>query len=317
MPADSGLNVVLGATGGVGAALVRTLAREGRQVRAVSRRVVDQPAPGVEYVNADIATQDGAQRACAGAAVVFHAAQPPYHRWAEEFPAMTAAVIASAASADAKLVMVDNLYMYGPSDGPLTEALPRAAKGRKGVVRAKMEEQLLDAHRSGRSRVTIGRLSDYYGPHGTNSAVSALVLGPAAVGKAMRWVGSTSQPHTLHFVDDAARGLIVLADHDTADGAVWHLPAAPPMTGSDFMRLVNENLPAPVRAGAIGPMMMRISGVFSRQARESVECLYQWTAPFVVDSAQFETAFGGLPTTPHAVAVPATLRWMSPSSGSS
>ncbi len=311
MPANSGMNVVLGATGGVGAALVRALAAEGRHVRAVSRRDDVRPMPGVQYLNADVATKDGAARACEGAATVFHAAQPAYHRWAEEFPAMTAAIIEAATRADAKLVMADNLYMYGPSTGALTETLPRAATGRKGVVRAQMEGQLLEAHRSGRTRVTIGRLSDYYGPNGPNSTVSALVLGPAASGKTMRWLGSTSQPHTLHFLDDVAGGLIVLADHEAADGQVWHLPAAPPIAGSDFMQLVNESLPTPVKAGSIGPVMMRISGLFSKQARESVECLYQWTAPFVIDSSRFEATFGSLSVTPHAVAVPATLRWIS------
>lgn len=35
-------------------------------------------------------------------------------------------------------------------------------------------------------------------------------------------------PLTLHYLDDAARGLITMADHDTADGGIWHLP---PITG--------------------------------------------------------------------------------------
>lgn len=301
--------VVLGASGGVGQALVAALVREGRPTRAVSRQT---PADlgAAEYLAADLSTPEGARRACAGAAVVFHSAQPPYHRWPEEFPALTKNIIDAASQAGAKLVMVDNLYMYGPTSTPLVEDLPRAATGRKGSARAEMERQLLAAHESGALRVSIGRLSDYYGPLGPNSTLSALVLEPALRGKTMRWPGLTTAPHTLHFLADAARGLIVLADHDSADGKVWHLPGGPAITGDEFMALVNRCLPSPVKAASIGSFSMRVGGLFSKAAKETVECMYQWTAPFVADSSAFAAAFGPLEVTPHADAVAATVEWM-------
>ena len=301
--------VVLGASGGIGRALVAELTGGGRPTRAVGR-TTPAAVGDAECVAADLSTREGARRACAGATVVFHAAQPPYHRWPEEFPTLTANVIEAASAAGAKLVMVDNLYMYGPTPGPLVEDLPRAATGRKGTVRVQMERQLLDAHDSGALQVAIGRLADYYGPHGPNSTLTVLVLDPAVRGRAMRWPGSTTAARTLHFLDDAARGLIVLADHDAADGGVWHLPAAPPTTGAEFMALVNSSLDAPVKAGSIGPLAMRIGGLFSKEAKESVECMYQWTAPFVVDSSKFTAAFGPLAVTPHADAVAATVGWL-------
>jgi nucleoside-diphosphate-sugar epimerase len=299
--------VVLGASGGVGHALVAALTAEGRTTRAVARQQPERPG-AAEWLAVDLSTPEGARRACAGAAVVFHAAQPPYHRWPEEFPALTANVVRAASEAGAKLVMVDNLYMYGPTPGPLVETLPRAASGRKGLVRVQMERQLLDAHASGALRVAIGRLSDYFGPNGPNSVLTALVLDPAARGKAMRWPGSTTVQRTLHFLADAARGLLVLADQPAADGEVWHLPAAPAITGVEFMALVNQCLPVAVKAGSIGTLAMRIGGLFSKEARETVECLYQWTAPFVADSSKYTAAFGPLAVTPHADAVTATIR---------
>ena len=299
-------HVVLGASGGLGRALVTELARESRRTRAVSRHALEAVG-GVEGMAADVSTLDGARRACAGASVVYQAAQPPYHRWPEEFPALQANIIQAASEAGAKLVMVDNLYMYGPTTGPLVETLPRAATGRKGVVRAQMERQLLDAHASGALRVTIGRLSDYYGPSGPNSTLTALVLEPAAKGKAMRWPGSIAAPRTLHYLADAARGLVVLGDRDAADGEVWHLPAAPPTTGAAFMALVNQCLPSPVKAGSLSAFAMRIGGLFSKEAKETVECMYQWTAPFVVDDSKFTAAFGPLAVTPHAEAIAATI----------
>src|SRR5689334_17815752 len=77
MSDQSGLSVVLGA-GPLGLAVVRRLAARGGRVRAVSRSGrADLPA-GVEAMAADVAVAAEARRACAGAAVVYHCASPPY-----------------------------------------------------------------------------------------------------------------------------------------------------------------------------------------------------------------------------------------------
>src|ERR671910_764852 len=68
-------------------------------------------------------------------------------------PPLTDAIAEGAVAAGAKLVLADNLYLYGPHAGPLTENLPGAATGPKGRVRAEMAERLLAAHREGRLRV--------------------------------------------------------------------------------------------------------------------------------------------------------------------
>jgi nucleoside-diphosphate-sugar epimerase len=309
MTAD--LHVVLGATGGVGAALVDALQVLGRPIRAVSRSPkVGSPGDSVDHVSADVATAEGAKAACTGAKIVYFATQPPYGEWPELFPAMTEHVLAGAQAAGAKLVMVDNLYMYGPQSGALHEQTPRAATGSKGSTRAGIERQLLSAHTTERVRVTIGRLSDYYGPNGLNSSLSALVLEPALKGKAMRWPGNPGMARTLHYLPDVAQGLIMLGDHDDADGGVWHLPSAAPITGNQFMALVNQVIDKPVGAKTMGATMMRIGGLFNEMAKESLEVMYQWTAPFIAESAKFAGTFGPLPTTAHGTAVAATVRWM-------
>jgi hypothetical protein len=61
------------------------------------------------------------------------------------------------AAAGARLVFGDNLYAYGPVDGPRTEDLPYQARGPNGRVRARIAETLMRAHGSGRIRATIGR----------------------------------------------------------------------------------------------------------------------------------------------------------------
>jgi nucleoside-diphosphate-sugar epimerase len=317
MPATSDLHAVLGASGGTGSAVVGELARRGRRVRAVSRRGNAEVPDGVEPLAADVTTSEGANAACDGAAVVYHCVQPPYTRWTAEFPPLTEAVAAGAARAGAKLVLADNLYLYGPHAGPLTEELPAAATGPKGRVRATMAERLLAAHREGRLRVAIGRSADYYGPNGLNSVAGERVFRAALAGRKARWIGRLDQPHTLSYLEDMARALVVLGERDEADGQAWHLPAAEPLTGRQFLELVvvaaagqaGPPRRASAKVAANSAATIRLAGAFVPFLRELRETLHQFEAPFVVDWSRYRRAFGPFSPTPHPEAVARTVDW--------
>ncbi len=309
MDAADQLHVVVGATGGAGGAIVTELAGRGHRVRAVSRKPAAGLPEGVEQLAADAADPAQARKACQGATVVYHCAQPPYQRWAAEFPALTASIAEAAAGAGARLVYADNLYAYGPVDGPLTEDLPAQAATRKGQVRTLMAERLLAAHRLGTLQVAIGRSSDYYGPGGANSVVGDVLFGAAAEGKRARWLGRLDVPHSLNYLPDVARALVTLGARSEALGEVWHLPAAEPLTGRAFVGLIAAALGRPVKVTATSRLALRVAGVFDPRARESAEMLYQWERPFVLDASKFQRAFGPLEPTPHRQAVATTVAW--------
>jgi nucleoside-diphosphate-sugar epimerase len=309
MNAHDQLHVVLGATGGAGGALVRELAGGGHRVRAVSRKPAADLPEGVEPLAADAADPAQTRTACQGATVVYHCVQPPYQRWAAEFPTLTQSIADAAAGAGARLVYADNLYAYGPVQGPITEDLPWLATTRKGRVRALMAERLLAAHRSGTLQVAIARSSDYYGPGGANSVVGDILFGAAVKGDRARWLGRLDVPHTLNYLPDVARALATLGARPQAPGEVWHLPAVEPLTGRAFVELIAAALGRPVKVTATSRLALRIAGVFDPQARESAEMLYQWERPFVLDASKFQRAFGPFEPTPHQQAVATTVAW--------
>jgi nucleoside-diphosphate-sugar epimerase len=302
-------HVVLGAAGGTGSSVVRELAARGLRVRAVTRAGTADVPEGVEQVAADVGTTDGARRACESAAVVYHCAQPDYKQWPKLFPPLTQAVLDGAADADAKLVFADNLYMYGPPDGPMTEETPQRAQGKKGRTRIEMADALLRAHADGKLRCTIGRSSDYYGPRGTASTVGENIMKPALRGKRARWLGSLDQPHTLNYLEDMARALVTLGERDEADGQVWHLPSAEPLTGRQFLALVFDAAGHPPKLGVASRPMIRMAGLFNPFLRELNETLYQFERPFVSDPSKFQRAFGAFESTPHPEAVGRTVDW--------
>lgn len=303
------MHVVVGASGGIGGALVRELARRGQRVRAVNRAGDAAVPVGVERLAADVATPDGAKAAAAGAAVVYHCAQPPYTDWPAAFPPLTEAIAEGAAAAGAKLVLADNLYLYGPHDGPLTEDLPAAATGPKGRTRAQMAERLLGLHRQGRLRVAIGRASDYYGPGGLASVTGERLFRAAVAGRTVRWVGRLDQPHTLSYLEDVAAGLATLGEREEADGQAWHLPAAEPLTGRQFLELVVAASGGRSRIATSSAAMTRLAGLFVPLIREVGEVLYEFQAPYVVDWSRYRRAFGPSAPTPHAEAVGRTVAW--------
>lgn len=309
VPSSTPLHLVLGGTGGVGRAVATALAGRGHRVVAVSRHVPTVPLPaGVEHRAGDVTAHP--DEAVRGAAVVHHCAQPAYHRWSEEFPAMTDAIADATARAGARLVLTDNLYMYDPADSPLREDTPERATGRKGVLRARMARGLLERHARGDLRVAIGRLSDYHGPRAGGSVLGALVFEPAATGKIPRWPGRLDAPHTLAYLPDVGRALAVLGERPDADGSVWHLPAAPPVTGRELLALLARAAGRePGKPATMSALTMRVGALFNRQARESVEVMPQWTQPFVVDASRYLAAFGDPGTTPHDVAVRTTYGW--------
>ncbi|GGT74305.1 NAD-dependent epimerase/dehydratase family protein [Actinomadura citrea] len=309
MPAATDLHVVLGAGGAVGGSVVRELVSRGHRVRAVNRSGRVPALHGIEVHQGDITTVVGAKAACAGAEVVYHCAAPAYVRWVEDFPHMTDAVRQGAAAAGAKLVFADNLYMYGPVDGALTEDLPYAARNPKGRTRAAMAEALLAAHRSGELRVALGRASDYYGPGGVNTVVGPTVFAAALGRKTARWVGSLDEPHTLSYLPDIARGLVTLGSDARADGQAWHLPTAPAVTGREFLDLVLAGLGRPGKTAALGRPMQRLIGLFDPTVRALGETWYQRDRPFVSDTSKFTATFGPFATTPHTDAITATLDW--------
>ncbi len=306
---DNGeLHVVFG-TGPVGMSVMDELVKRGRRVRMVNRSGRAGVPEGVEVLGGDAAAGAFAREASEGASVVYFVLNPPYNKWPELFPPLQAGVLEGAASAGAKLVAMENLYMYGPTDGrPLTEDLPHAANTRKGAVRARMSEELMAAHASGRVRVATGRASDFFGPRVLVSAAGEQVFGRAVRGKSAQVAGDPDQPHTYTYMPDIGKGLVVLGEREEALGQAWHLPSPKTVTTREFVGTIFEEVGRPPRVQAAPKILLRAIGLFNPGIRETIEMLYEFEEPFVVDHSKFEQAFG-LHATPLKEAIGETVRW--------
>jgi len=304
-------HVVLG-TGAIGRAIAEELVRRGESVRMVNRSgKMDEVPAGVEVVASDLYDSAKVKEVTRGAQVVYQSAQPEYFKWPEKFPALQKSIIDGLSGSDVKLVLVENLYMYGESNGkPLTEDMPHNAHTRKGRTRSEVSNAAFTAHREGKLRVTAGRGSDFFGPWGLpTAAMGERTFYPLLHGKAANLVGNIDVPHTHTYIPDFGKALVVLGERSEADGQGWHVPNDNPrVTQREMVKLIAAEMGITLKLSVMGKTMMWIGGLFIPEAKEMVEMMYEFEQPFIVDSSKFEKTFS-MKATPMREAMKETVAW--------
>ncbi|MFV2176232.1 NAD-dependent epimerase/dehydratase family protein [Actinomadura sp. LOL_016] len=291
-----GKHVIAGA-GQVGTKLAERLLELGHDVTVVTRS--GSGPEGVRKVAADVSDRARLASVAKGADAIYNCVNPPYHRWAQDWPPMAAAFLGAAEDTGAGLVTLGGLYGYGPVDGPMTEDTPLAATEVKGRMRARMWKDMLASHEAGRVRATELRASDYYGPHSTDQAHVGEVrfVKPLLDGKRVMFIGDPSQPHAWTYLPDVAAALAVAGTDERAWGRPWHIPTGPAVSARDMaVRLCDiAGAPKP-RVHRLPGAMLAALGKVNPMMREMQKMRYLFEKPYIVDSSAFERTFGTAPT---------------------
>jgi len=292
------LHTILGAGGAVGNDLTTILLGDNVPVRAVSRtRRTDNKA--VEYVAAELTDLAATKQAVQGSSVVYLLVGLPYdiRIWSVQWPQIMTNVIEACNENSARLLFFDNVYMYGLVQGAMTEDTPFNPISRKGEVRAKIAQQLLDEMKAGNISGLIARSADFYGPGGGQTNLSkGLVFDKLRSGKKAQWLCNADMQHSLTYIQDAARAMYLLAQRDDAFGKTWHLPTAPnPLTGREFVSQAAAGIGGSPGVSVLPSWAMKGIGLFNRTIREVAEMAYQNDYPYIFDSTRFNEAFGFSP----------------------
>lgn len=312
----SGLHVVFG-SGPTGRAVVQSLVRRGAKVRVVVRGSGERDLPaGVEVVQGDATDPAQTRRLCEGASHVYQCTNArDYHRWPEQFPPLQRGVLAGAAAHGATLVVMENLYVYGPLDGALmTEDLPLRGTGMRASTRVAMTRELEEAQARGEVKVVRVRAADLLGPHVRQSMAGAELFEAILRGApSVRVFGDPDLPHALAFAEDVGEAMVVAGLDPGAVGQVFHAPCAPAVTPRELVALIARAagrevpaLQAPPRW--VLPVLLPVLGLFVPPMRGISESTWMFYEPFVVDAGKYVRRYG-VEATPLEVAVEATVRW--------
>lgn len=304
------IHTVFGA-GQVGLLLARRLAAQGRRVRLVRRGPAGPAIDGVAWHSGDATDPALCDVACEGAAVVYNCTNPAdYTRWDGVLQPLYRAIWAAAGRAGARLVQLDNLYMYEvPQDGPIRLDTPTRPRTPKGQLRQALTEELLGLHAAGTLQATIGRASDFFGP----DARYSVVMRPEVVARTMKGgsvyvLCNPDTPHSYSYLPDVARGLAVLGEADAALGRIWHLPTSAHETTRALLQRFAAEAGTEIKVRRVPRWILRTIGIGVPLVRALLEMDYQWARPFVLDDSAFTRAFG-VSATPLDVAVRQTLAY--------
>jgi len=289
---QNSLHTVLGASGAVGRAVIEELQERGLPLRAVSRSL---DKPGVTNVPADLLDPEQAKQAIEGSTHVYLCVGLPYYAkvWKHDWPQLMQNVINACADTGARLIFLDNIYMYGPAplEVPFDETHPQQPSSKKGEVRKQVADLLMQAHKEEKVKAVIGRSADFYGPHATNSMFYVLFLERMLKGKNPQFVGAPNTRHTFSDVVDLGRALVDLALAEDTYGQAWHLPVGRPITIEEAAEIFNQQLGTHFKVSFMPKWLRALIGVFVPALREVNEMAYQFEHPYLMSDQKFRKRF--------------------------
>ena len=307
------IHTIVGA-GQVGTELADQLLSLGHQVRLLRRSAAGRylkQREGLSWLRGDATDSAFMRSACAGSDVVYNCANPTqYHKWEAFLAPLARAVREGAPRASARLVVLDNLYMYGHTHkGVMHESTPMRPRNYMGELRKRLAEELFEAHERGELRVTSGRASDYFGPRTPNAAVFLpRTLDRLREGKAVEMIGEVDTRHSYSYVPDVARGLAILGTDERSEGRAWHLPTAWKGTTRELLTLFADLHGQELKIRRVPKWLLNGLGAVVPLVRALALMNYQWDEDFILDDSEFCEQFGA-GATPIEEAVQATAQW--------
>ena len=305
--------------GPTGKATAERLSAQGREIVIAQRSKPAALPKGAAFAACDALDRDSVLAASRGSGQIVVAIGMPYDGklWREAWPKAIGNFVAACEAAGARMVFIDNLYMYGPQTAPLVETMPLASYGAKPAARSAATRVWMEAAAQGRARVAAVRAPDFYGPDVPLAYLGDPSIGALARGKPAFFVGSPDIPHDYAYVPDIARAATTLLDApDSAFGQAWHVPCAPVRTTRELLQIAADALGVPLRIRTLPAPLLAPIGLFSPMLREMREMRFQWDRPYRVDASKFAKAFWSDPTPFEAGVREAALSFRKSAAGS-
>lgn len=285
------LHTILGANGGVGQAVYRELVLENSTYRLVSRNPKQRQK---DFFKANLLDKDETEKAVAGSTFVYLCIGLPYRTvvWQTQWEKVMKNVIEACAKHHAKLIYLDNIYMYAaPLPVPFDEKTLQKPISKKGQARKRTTDLMLTAMKTGKIKGVIGRSADFVGAGAVNSSFYIAFLERMLVGKHPQTLTSGDIKHTYANVLDNGRALVALAQCEECYGQVWHLPVGKPITTNEMLVLFNRVLGSDYKLRVLPRMLRKLLTIFVRPLKEVEEMLYQFESEYIMSFDKFKRKF--------------------------
>ncbi|QRG65631.1 NAD-dependent epimerase/dehydratase family protein [Brevibacillus choshinensis] len=307
--------IVVGATGGTGAAITAELVKRGIPVIAFGRSLQKLKDLAVELgspAHLSLAVGDAFRSkdilaAADGVDVLFHCANVPYHEMADKLIPLGEAVMEAANQKHLKVVAIDGIYPYGRRQmDKVTENHPKQPHTKKGKVRLAFE-QMLFSDRWTEVQTMVVRLPDYYGPTANQASYLGSTLEAIAQGKPAFFIGNMVVPREYVYLPDAAAMVVELACRDHAYGQNWNIPGAGTISGKEIVRIARKASGKTKPVIPLGRVGLSILGRFVPVMKEVIEMLYLTEEPLLLSAEKYKREIGPIKATPFEEGINATI----------
>lgn len=303
--------LVLGASGGMGYALVTELVSRGIDVVAFARgkeklEVLYRNESKVSIFVGNALVENDVTLAAQGVDIIFHALNFSYKEWHETHPVCIDIVIRAAEAQRAKIALVDNIYAYGAQQNKrVTEDKEKAPHTKKGKIRLAMENAL----KASNVPSLVVHFPDFYGPYAGNTMLHE-TLKNVVQHKTANFVGNIHVEREYLYTFDGAKAMVELALCNNAYNQNWNIPAVHPITGKELLKILREELGYKKSFRTISKTMIRFLGIFQPFMRELMEMMYLTEVPVILSGEKYEREIGPLPATSYREGIAKTLKWM-------
>jgi len=293
------MQTILGSGGAIGSLLTKELMKYTNKVRLVARnpqKVNDTD----ELFKADLTNAGEVLKSVEGSVVVYLCVGLPYHLkvWQQQWPVVMQNTINACIQHKAKLVFIDNVYMYSQDAIPhMTEQSPLDPPSQKGKIRLQIAQMLMDEVAKGTLTALIARSADFYGPDVKTSVLKISVFDNFQKGKKAMWLSDATKLHSFTYTPDIAKATALLGNTADSYGQVWHLPTSTEkLTGVDFINMIATEMKVKPAYNTLSKFMISLLGLFMPMLRELKEMQYQNDRNYFFDSSKFQQRFGLTPT---------------------
>lgn len=296
--------------GPVGVATAERLVGHGRDLTIAQRKRPAVLPENLRYVSCDVLDSESVAAAVAGHAQVVLSISLPYEgrTWMRDWPIAMRNVLSACRTAGSRLVFVDDLYMYGPQNGPLSETTPLSNYGRKPRARSEVTRLWQASSAAGDVPVAALRPPDFYGPGVRMSHLGDVGFVRVAVGKPAMLIAPPDTLHDFAYVPDIGRAVHTLLDAPDSDfGQAWHMPCAPVRTPRDILQCGADAIGMPLKIRSLPLWLLPMIGTVSGPMREMAEMSFQWDRPYLVDASKWRSRFWS-DVTPFEVGAAATVQ---------
>jgi len=301
--------LVLGATGGMGFALVEELVGRGIETIAFARSEGKLAAYGTEWGSlakvmvGDVTNEHELREAVSKVDVVFHCINIPYEKWDPILSDILDAILLQCMNLKKPLVYVDNIYSYGRQTIPVSEHVSRHPHTKKGKIRLALQNQI----KTSNVPYIIAHFPDFYGPMAENTILQYTFLQMLSK-ESVGFVGNTKLQREFIYTKDGAKALVELALREDCYNQSWNISGAGTISGEEIAKIASDFLNKKITVKPIRRWMIAMLGLFNASMREVTEMMYLNETPVILDGSKYEQTVGPLPKTPYQVGIKENLK---------